>query len=218
MKIFLFVLLFAQASYAVTLQESKFYDYQVYFTNPECDGYTYDEPVYSFSGELLSKKPANVYCKHGDASVNQKRENTPHYQLVKLLSDKDLKTVQMAYLSFSNSDIIETLCETTIKKNNVKLILVVDKGNKSDERKLGKLNALKACVKEDLAKGEIAQKPEIYYRGQVGGLGYAHNKIIYATYKSEPEKVKLVYSSANMSSGTTLHHENWHFVTTSQKT
>ncbi len=219
-KLFIITLILVQSAFAKNLQDSQFYDYKVYFTNPQCDGYEYDEPVYSFSGELLTKKPTNVYCKHGDTSKNQKRKNTPHYQLVKLLSDKDLVSLQMAYLSFSNSNIIETLCETTIKKNNVKLTLVVDKGNKSDERKMQKLNALKSCVKsqEELKEGEVANIPEIHFRGQVGGLGYAHNKIIYASYKSEPNKVKLVYSSANMSSGTTLHHENWHFVTTAKNT
>ena len=45
-----------------------------------------------------------------------------------------------------------------------------------------------------------------------GGIGWAHTKIIMVN-PNDKKKVTTVFSSANMSSGTTIHHENWHFVT-----
>ncbi len=216
MKSLIFSLLIISNAFAVSIKDYPYYNYDVFFTNPDCKEYFYDEPVQSFNGEELISKPKNVYCKRADAKKNELREDSPHYQLKKLISSNDINKISMAYLSFSNSDIIETLCETTIKKNNVKFNLIVDKGSKKDSSKLKKINYLKNCkpAKKYYDAG-IANEPEIFFRGQVSGLGYAHNKIIFATYKSLSDKVTIVFSSANMSSGTTLHHENWHFLTTS---
>src|SRR5690606_20039983 len=44
-----------------------------------------------------------------------------------------------------------------------------------------------------------------------------HNKVIIAKFKSNPLKRMIVFGSANMSAGTTLHHENWNFVTTNSE-
>jgi hypothetical protein len=206
-------------AFAASIKESKHYNYDVFFTNPICKGYEYDESVYSFDGDILNSKPENVYCKYNDAKKNQKRKSSPHYNIKKLISNTDVKELKMAYLSFSSSDIIKTLCKKTIGENNTKITLIVDKGNKSDEGKMEKLNKLMACkpAKKFIEAG-IANYPEVEFRGQVGGLGYAHNKIIMAKYKSASDKITIVYSSANMSSGTVLHHENWHFLTTSTST
>jgi hypothetical protein len=64
--------------------------------------------------------------------------------------------------------------------------------------------SLKAC-----GPGRVS----VHYRGSTGGLGYAHNKIMIVN----PGKplVKIVYSSGNMTSGTSTNHENWNFITTS---
>jgi hypothetical protein len=53
----------------------------------------------------------------------------------------------------------------------------------------------------------------VNYRGSEGGLGYAHNKIMIVN--PGQKVVKIVFSSGNMSSGTSTNHENWNFVTTS---
>src|SRR5690606_28683650 len=48
--------------------------------------------------------------------------------------------------------------------------------------------------------------------GSTGGLGYAHNKIMIINPNSPT--TKIVFSSGNMTSGTSTNHENWNFVTT----
>tara|TARA_Y100000768_G_scaffold388638_1_gene385785 strand:+ start:12238 stop:13899 length:1662 start_codon:yes stop_codon:yes gene_type:complete len=48
------------------------------------------------------------------------------------------------------------------------------------------------------------------------GINWSHTKI-FMVNPNDPEKVTLAFSSANMSSGTTIHHENWHFVTAATK-
>ena len=49
------------------------------------------------------------------------------------------------------------------------------------------------------------------YRGSTGGLGYAHNKIMIVN-PNDPQVTKVVFSSGNMTSGTSINHENWNFV------
>lgn len=215
-KLLILLLSFTSSVFAASLKDYEFYNYDVFFTNPKCPAYAFEEPVYSFNGELITKKPENVFCTYSDTQINQTRKSSPHYNLVKLFSDPDINEITMAYLSFSNKDILKTLCETSIGKNNTKLTLYLDKGNKSDAGKFEKIKNLLDCkpAKKFIEQG-IANYPEVKFRGQSAGIGYAHNKIILAKYKSNPQKTMIVFSSGNMSSGTTLHHENWHFVTTS---
>lgn len=218
MKFVLGLILTIPSVFGASIKDFDHYNYDVFFTNPECRGYEYKESVYSFDGKPLDGKPENVYCKYSDAKKNQKRKSSPHYNIKKLISNKSVKELRMAYLSFSSSDIINTLCDKTINENNTKLSLIVDKGNKSDPGKMEKIQKLLTCkpAKKYIDAG-VANYPTVEFRGQVGGLGYAHNKIIMATYKDLTDKVTIVFSSANMSSGTVLHHENWHFLTTSTK-
>lgn len=49
------------------------------------------------------------------------------------------------------------------------------------------------------------------------GIGWSHTKV-FMVNPYDKKKTIVSFSSANMSSGTTIHHENWHFVTTSPKT
>ena len=208
----------SQTAFAVSIKDYKYYNYDVFFTNPECKAYKFDKPVYSNDGSLLYAKPKNVYCLYKDAKENQKRQSSPHYNLVKLITDSNLKELKMAYLSFSNSDIIKKLCSEAITKNNVKVTLIVDKKNLKKKDKVAKLDLIKNCkpAKKYTEQG-VANYPRIEFRGHSGKIGFAHNKIIIASYKKEKAKRTIVYSSANMSSGTTLHHENWHFLTTSKE-
>jgi hypothetical protein len=82
---------------------------------------------------------------------------------------------------------------------------------------MAKYDLIRKCRpnKSSIQDGEKANIPVAMIRGNVGGLGYAHNKIIMAKYKNDSNKTTIVFSSGNMSSGTILHHENWHFLTTS---
>src|SRR5690606_13158775 len=161
--------------------------------------------------------PKNVYCKANDYVLNYRRKASPHYQLVKLIEDENLKEISLAYLSFSNKQIGKALCQA-ITKRNVKVTFIMDSNNEEREGAREQLDQLAKCRPENSAvsAGEQANLPETYFRGNTRGLGYAHNKIIIAKY-DDPTKVKIVFGSGNMSSGTVLHHENWHFVTTSSQ-
>lgn len=44
------------------------------------------------------------------------------------------------------------------------------------------------------------------------GINWSHTKV-FMVNPTDKKKVTLSFASANMSSGTTIHHENWHFVT-----
>ncbi len=93
-------------SFSGSIKDYKFYNYEVFFTNPNCPSYEYDTPQVSFDGETLYQKPENVYCKYKDAEANEEREESPHFQIKKLITNKDIKELKMAYLSFSNNDIM----------------------------------------------------------------------------------------------------------------
>ncbi|MBT4791066.1 MAG: hypothetical protein HON90_05805 [Halobacteriovoraceae bacterium] len=240
MKLLLGLLLLASNAFAVSIKDYEYYDYQVYFTNPQCQAYEYNQIQYSFAGDALRAKPENVYCKYNDASKNQKRKSSPHYNIKKLISNPAVESLTMAYLSFSNSDIINTVCDMAIRKNNTKVILIIDKKNKDavknkvqietakaerskkgSQKRKTKWEKIQTIIKckpaQKYIDAGVANYPEVHLRGHSGGIGYAHNKIIYATYDAFPDKVTTVFSSGNMSSGTVLHHENWHFLTTSRK-
>lgn len=213
MKFLSVLVLLSGMAHAKSIKNYDFYNYDVFFTNPKCEAYEYGETVYSNDGDVLRSKPANVYCKRGDKAPNQKRKSSPHYNIRKLVLDKDVKELFLTFLSFSNGDIADALCEA-IEKNNTQVTFIIDKGNMSDEGKRKRLDQVAKCRPKNVEEGE-ANIPRVEFRGKNGGLGYAHNKIIMAKYKSEAKKVTLVYASGNMSSGTVLHHENWHFLTTS---
>lgn len=210
-----FILLLGFNAAAAKLSDYAPYDYQVYFTNPVCDEYKYDRPVYAVDGSLLSAKPKNVYCKRSDFYQNANRESSPHYQLIKLINDKEVTSLFLAFLSFSNDDVAEEVCEAV--KRNVKVTFIIDSKNENRSGAREALDLVAKCRPENLSDGERPNIPQTYFRGNDDGIGYAHNKIIIAEY-GDTEKVRLVYGSGNMSSGTILHHENWHFVTTNKKT
>lgn len=208
------LLLASQASLAVSIKDYTPYNYEVYFTNPICKEYKYDEAVYSNDGSYLSSKPKNVYCKSSDDVLNANRETSPQYQLVKLVNDKDVNEMFLTFLSFSNKTVTNAICDA-IEDRNLKVTVIVDSKNLDRPGSTTKnVEKISKCRAKNLQDGEQANIPKTMYRGNKGGFGYAHNKIIIANYKSNPEKVKIVYGSGNMSSGAILHHENWHFVTT----
>lgn len=215
MKFLFLAMIMAQTAWGKSLTDYKYFDYKVLFTNPECSEYKYDEPVESNAGDLLTAKPKNVYCTWmKDARRNQKRKDAPHYNIKQVLLDKNVEELFLTFLSFSNTDIVKAVCRA-IEKNNTKVTLIIDSNNRdNDGRDTGLLKVANCRPDTALYSPGEANIPRTEFRGNIKGLGYAHNKIIIAHYK-DSKKVKLVYASANMSSGTHLHHENWHFVTTS---
>jgi len=223
MKLFLLLLITCQTLLAASITEADHYKYEVFFTNPICKAYPYAETTYANDGTVLRSKPANVYCKRGDKKSNYERVDSPNFNLRKLINNKDVSSLFLTYLSFSDSKVTKAVCEA-IKKRNVAVTLIIDSKNNTSERRaqgaMGKFDEISKCrpLKSALKPGEKANIPNTMTRGNIGGLGYAHNKIIIAKFKSKPTKTTIVFSSGNMSSGTILHHENWHFLTTSTET
>lgn len=190
-------------SEAVKLSDYKPYKFEVLFTNPVCETYNYDRPVIAVSGKTLTQKPQNVYCKPADEDRSVARPNSPQYRLIEWIKSKDTKEIYLAYLSFSNTDVRDSLCDALKKGVSIKIVL--DGDEKTDTNK--NAESLKSC-------GENA-KVSVSYRGETGGLGYAHNKIM--VINPGAETVKVVFSSGNLSTGTSTNHENWNFVTTNGK-
>jgi len=205
---------------AASITDFSEYNYDVFFTNPICKAYPYAEVTYANDGTVLRSKPANVYCKRGDKKTNLERKSSPNYNLRKLINDRNVNEMFLTYLSFSDSKVAKALC-SAIQKRNLKVTLIVDSTNNTAERRqqgaMAKYDIIRKCrpSKSSVQNGEKANIPVTMTRGNIGGLGYAHNKIIMAKYKNNSKKTTIVFSSGNMSSGTILHHENWHFLTTS---
>ncbi len=199
-SVFSLLFLFCNSLWALSLKDYKPYHYEVLFTNPECAEYSYATPVLANNGENLLSKPKNVYCKPADHARSAKRETSPHKRLLDWINHKDTKEIFMAYLSFSNSEITEALCKQL--KNGITLNLVLD-------AEPGETNKQAESLKE-------CGNALVHYRGNQKGLGFAHNKLMVVN-PNDAKTIKLVFSSANMSTGTSIHHENWNFITTSPK-
>lgn len=173
--------------------------YEVLFTNPICTELAYDEPVASADGQsLITSKPKNVYCTHDDAEASAARESSPERRLldwIQPLGQGD--EIFLAYLSYSNRVIGDELCAAA--ERGVKVTFVLD-------RPTDRSNELKACG------------GKILIRGHKGSVGFAHIKTIMINPNgpgpadADDEFMRLSFGSGNMSSGTVLHHENWHFI------
>lgn len=190
-------------SWAVKLSDYKPFAFEALFTNPVCKTYSYDRPVITENGKTLNSKPDDVYCKPSDEDTSVSRKNSPQYRLVEWISDSETKELYLAYLSFSAKNVVTVLCGAV--KRGVKVNIVLDGGHEPDGPVLNRdAEGLKKCGKTDQVK--------VTYRGSSGGLGYAHNKIMMVN--PNDRVVKVVFSSGNMTTGTSINHENWNFVTT----
>lgn len=188
---------------AVKLSDYRPYKFEALFTNPTCATYSYSRPMITESGKTVTAKPKDVYCKPADEAASVARPNSPQYRLKEWITAEETKELYLAYLSFSNKNIVSALCEAVAK--GVKLTMVLDTGETKEPNK--DAEGLKRCGRSGLVS--------VNYRGSTGGLGYAHNKILMVNPGTET--VRVVFSSGNMSSGTSTNHENWNFVTTSGK-
>ncbi len=199
----LLTFVFIGTAHSAKLSEMKPFKYEALFTNPVCATYAYDKAVITHSGKTLTQKPQNVYCKPADEDKSVERASAPQYRIIEWIGDKDTKELFLAYLSFSSKNVAEALCAAAAK--DVKITIVLDHNPKTP--KLNKdAEGIKKCGKN------VA----VHYRGNEGGLGYAHNKIMMVNPASKDE-VKLLFSSGNMTGGTSINHENWNFITTTAK-
>lgn len=194
----------ATNSYAVKLSDYRPFVFEPMFTNPVCLTYSYGRPVLTESGKTVMAKPQNVYCKPADEAASVARVNSPQYRIVEWITDSNTKVLYLAYLSFSSKNVIKALCSAA--QRGVKISMVLDGGEVPAQPALNKdAESLKSCA----APGSVT----VTYRGSTQGLGYAHNKIMIVNPGTAV--TKILFSSGNMTSGTSTNHENWNFVTTS---
>jgi hypothetical protein len=205
MRMFLgfLVVLQSLSAYALKLSDYTPYEYDVRFTNPVCREYAYKETVLSRSGEKLVAKPKGAYCTRADFDKSAAQERAPLKKLLEWIRDPKTKEIFFTYLSFSDATVAEALCEA-IEKRDVKVTFVLDEGTDTARGK----EVLKCKAKSR------DRQPRMELRGQDGGIGYAHNKI-FIVNPYDKNSVRIVFGSGNMTSGIVLHHENWHFITTS---
>jgi hypothetical protein len=199
----LLFLVITKNCWAIKLSSYDPYVFETLFTNPVCQTYKYDQPMISQSGKTLVSKPTNVYCKPSDEEASVARKDAPQSRLIEWISARETKEIYLAYLSLSSKNIVSSLCSALKKGVKIKMVLDGGEGPQVSINKDAEL--LKKC-------GDI----QVTYRGGTGGLGYAHNKILLIN-PSDLKVTKIVFSSGNMTSGTSINHENWNFVTTSVK-
>lgn len=202
-KVLLLLSVVSSNSFAAKLSDYKPFVFEALFTNPVCETYKYDRAIITHSGNTISAKPDDVYCKPADEAASVSRKNSPQYRLIEWISAKDTKEIHLAYLSFSNKNIVTAMCAAL--KNGVKVKMVLDGGEGPEVAVNKDAEGLKKC-------GDLS----LTYRGSTGGLGYAHNKIMIIN-PNDAKVNKIVWSSGNMTSGTSINHENWNFVTTSSQ-
>ena len=190
------------AEQKVFLKSYQPYQYEVLFTDPVCGPYFYKNQVKSVSGQMLKQKPINTFCiKDNDLQKSGVRHLSPQKRIIDWIEDKETKEVFFTYLTFSNKAVLDALCSAA-KTRNVKVKFVLSAGSDTSAA-----DELVSCSPENI---------QFFKRGEEGGLGLAHNKIMIMNPNST-DKIQIIFSSGNMTGGPVLHHENWHFITTNVK-
>lgn len=208
----LVLLLCLQLSYPALARRAMlpqgFQEYKVLFTNPECREYPYasSQDVRSVSGEKLEAKPKNAYCTLADRKLSANRPSSPEYQILEWIELPETKEMFFTALSFSNAAVADALCEA-VEQRSIKVRFVLDK-----ETDLSTAKKLLECKPTNPA----VPAPQMFLRGRTGSIGFAHNKFLIVN--PGEEKMRIAFGSGNMSAGTALHHENWHFITLSGST
>ena len=195
MKNWILFFFIASSAHAAPLASLPGYDWEIIPTNPVCATVAQKAGAVDRQGQTLLNYPQNAWCKKSDLTTNLERTDTPDYRLLQWISQDDVTHIRMAYLSFSNKRVAQALCQAL--RRGVKVDLVLDSGKSSPLT-----DELEACQADNF---------NYYPRGNVPGIGFAHNKVTLITRK-ENANTQIVISSGNLTSGTVLLHENWHFV------
>lgn len=206
-------LLFSSQSFAVKLSDYTPYKYEVLFTNPICKQYEYSQTVYNNKGELLRGPKKNAYCTGADKAVSANRKDAPQYRILEWINDPSTKEIFFTFLSLSNWDVGNAICDA-VRTRGLKVRFLID--STSDTTLADEITDQKCAP----SGKQISDYVSWSTRGHTGPshdeIGYAHNKLIMINPRSTSE-VKIAFGSGNMSGGTVLHHENWHFITTNPK-
>jgi len=173
--------------------------YEVLFTNPVCETYGYDTPLPTVGGGTVAAKPKNVYCtKEFDSENSGTRVSSPQTRILDWIDSTSAgDEIFLAYLSFSDGKVADALCSAIDRGADVTFVL--DKIGSKAER-------------------VIECGGDVFTRGHQGSVGFAHNKVLMINPRAAgpadegEDYLRLSFGSGNMSSGTHLHHENWHFT------
>lgn len=160
------------------------------------------------------QKPG-AWCESTDATVSAKKSGIEdHLEL--WVNDPKVKSIKMAYFSFSNKNTVRMLCKAATDRG-LKAVLYIHGQSIVDN-----VNTLKNCSPQNI---------QVIERGTIFGTqdGYLQHAKIFLASELENMKpqsdltgqeatdaqastVRVASSSANMSSyGTSLHFENWMF-------
>lgn len=186
----------------------KYRRYDVLFTNPVCGPYDLEQEVDTVGGGSRDKTHENAYCfPQRDSTPSGSRPSSPLYNLKAWIDGTGQgDEIFAAYFSFSNKKIKDALCGAAQRGAHV--TFVKDSGQDNSVA-----DAVEQCSPDNV---------DILQRGNTGDVGYHHNKFLMVNPNgagpndtADPDGttyIKLVFSSGNMSSGTVLHQENWHFM------
>ena len=171
--------------------------------------------VPTLGGGVRYATKKNVYCTGDDmersavpASMSEEREfDSPHVRLLQWINGTlEGDEIFFASLSFSSGEVTDALCEAAKRKVKVGFAL---NGLSSKGKML-----LEDCASDDGTN-------YVTYSGQEPRTGssssrLAHMKTFIIEHNHPDHRdageVYITFQSANVSSGTALHHENWNFV------
>ena len=150
-------------------------------------------------GTTRSTTKPGVYCFQSDSDASVERPDSVYSRIKDMLSsttDKD--TIKISTFSFSERRINKLLCDALTRGTRVQIVY----GSPS-------------TVVEGLGSGSCTAplKAEIFYGGASGGESarLQHSKYILVE-RPGTNQASLTFQSANITSGVSLHHENWTFV------
>lgn len=190
-------------AFSLSISDDPNYSHTVAFTNPVCADYVYQEEVLANDGSVITQKTKNAYCSRADATRSGSRKTSPQQMLVDVINNQDTKEIFLAFLSFSDKRVLQALCDNA-KNRDLKVVMILDSGTDKSSA-----DTLLECAGND-------SDVTIHYRGNVSGIDLSHMKLVITNY-TEDGIHDLIFASANLSSGTVLHHENWHFMTLSSE-
>jgi hypothetical protein len=150
-------------------------------------------------GTTRSATKPGVYCFQSDSEASVERPDSVYSRIKDMLSSTtDQDTIKISTFSFSERRINKLLCDALTRGTKVQIVY----GSPSP-------------VVEGLSTGSCAAalKAEVYYGGASGGESarLQHSKYILVERPSASQ-ASLTFQSANITSGVSLHHENWTFV------
>jgi phosphatidylserine/phosphatidylglycerophosphate/cardiolipin synthase-like enzyme len=199
------------------LESRPGFEYDVRFTNPACSLVRYPRQVPSRDprGTQLSAKPQGAYCRSGDP-IGREITPRPKDKLLQWIGDPTTREIFFTYLSFRERDVVHALCSALSR--GVRLTFFIDKGVPGDDGSpaapdVASANEVVRCAR---TPGQV----RFELRGHEGGIDFSHNKIMLINpgevnpRDAAPRETRIVFSSANLTSGLTTHHENWNFIKT----